>query len=286
LGAAREGLTLDDMKSFPVPLPSLDEQRVIADFLDAMDERVNRFIDARRRMMVLLEEQNQATIAQAVTKGLDPAVPMKPSGVDWLGDIPAHWEVRRLKSLYREFDERSESGEEEQLSVSHLTGVTPRSEKTVTMFEAESYEGHKLCRPGDLVVNTMWAWMGALGVSDRLGLVSPSYAVYRKRQSGAVDSAYFHTLLRTRVYVDEYNRRSTGIHSSRLRLYPDQFLNILVPVPPTEEQSAIVREVSRLGHESDSTAQRYQREIELIQEYRTRLISDVVTGKLAVTQVE
>ncbi len=210
---------------------------------------------------------------------------MKPSSIDWLGDIPAHWEVKRLKALYWEVDERSRTGEEENLSVSHLTGVTPRSEKNITMFEAESYEGHKLCRPNDLVVNTMWAWMGALGVSSQLGLVSPSYAVYRHRRGELADPSYFHTLLRTKSYIDEYNRRSTGIHSSRMRLYADQFLNIAVPVPPREEQEAIVRSTESLHRHVGTTTAKFQREIDLIQEYRTRLISDVVTGKLDVRTV-
>jgi type I restriction enzyme S subunit len=105
---------------------------------------------------------------------LRPYPAYKPSCVDWLGDIPSHWHPYRLKHLFREVDERSTSGKEEQLSVSHITGVTARSDKKVTMFQAESYEDHKLCRPDDLVVNTMWAWMGALGVSGLYGLVSPS----------------------------------------------------------------------------------------------------------------
>ena len=103
----------------------------------------------------------------------------RPSGVEWLGDVPEYWEVRPAKWYYREVDERSGTGEEELLSVSHLTGVTPRSEKNITMFKAESYVGHKLCREGDLVINTMWAWMAALGVARQTGIASPDYAVYR-----------------------------------------------------------------------------------------------------------
>ena len=82
------------------------------------------------------------------------------SGIPWLGPIPAHWETERAKWLFHERDERSVTGEEELLSVSHLTGVTPRSEKNVNMFEAETTEGYKLCCSGDLVINTLWAWMG------------------------------------------------------------------------------------------------------------------------------
>jgi type I restriction enzyme S subunit len=99
--------------------------------------------------------------------------------VRWLGEIPAHWGENRAKYFFREVDERSVTGDEELLSVSHTTGVTPRSQKNVTMFKAASYVGHKLARPNDIVINTMWAWMAALGVSKHTGIVSPSYAVYR-----------------------------------------------------------------------------------------------------------
>src|SRR5688500_10756141 len=93
------------------------------------------------------------------------------TGMNHMRAFPSHWRVQRAKTLLREVDERSETGEEELLSVSHKTGVTPRREKNVTMFLAESNVGHKLCRPGDVVVNTMWAWMAAVGVSKDVGLV-------------------------------------------------------------------------------------------------------------------
>lgn len=285
-GSTFAEISTNGVSAFVIPVPPLDEQRAIADFLDAIDARVTRFIAARRRMIALLEEQKAAIINQAVTRGLDPDAPLKPSGIDWLGDIPAHWDVRRLKSHYREIDERSETGDEEQLSVSHLTGVTKRSDKTITMFQADTYEGHKLCQPGDLVVNTMWAWMGALGVSRLSGLVSPSYAVYRPRRSDGVMPEFINLLLRTRGYVDEYNRRSTGIHSSRLRLYPDQFLNIAVAVPPINEQRELFGASQAIDQQAKQSAAKYSREIELVQEYRTRLFSDVVTGKLDVRGVD
>lgn len=109
--------------------------------------------------------------------GLHPYPEIKPTGVGWLARLPAGWGLHRAKHSFREVDERSEQGDEELLSVSHKTGVTPRSQKNITMFMAESYEGHKVCRPGDIVVNTMWAWMAALGVSRHIGIVSPAYGI-------------------------------------------------------------------------------------------------------------
>jgi type I restriction enzyme S subunit len=176
------------------------------------------------------------------------------------------------------------SGEEELLSVSHLTGVTPRSQKNITMFMAESYVGHKLCRPGDLVINTMWAWMAALGVTQQTGLVSPSYGVYRPRQRSPLIGAFADLLFRTRPYVSEYVCRSTGIRSSRLRLYPEQFLRIQVVCPPEPEQRAILAAVESNTSETTKASMVALREIDLLREYRTRLIADVVTGKLDVRE--
>ncbi len=158
----------------------------------------------------------------------------------WLPPVPEHWDEQRAKTFFREVDERSKTGQEELLSVSHLTGVTPRSQKNVTMFKAASYVGSKLCRPGDIVVNTLWAWMAALGASRHAGIVSPAYGVYRPHHPDSFNPAYLDYLLRTRAYVAEYIGRSTGIQSSRLRLYPNQFLDIALLQPPRPEQDQIV----------------------------------------------
>ena len=164
----------------------------------------------KQKLIKLLEEQKHGIINHAVTRGLDPNVHLTPCGLEWLGDVPEHWEVRPAKYFFREVDDRSETGSEELLSVSHVTGVTPRSQKNITMFMASSYVGHKLCEPGDLVINTMWAWMGALGVAWQSGIVSPSYGVYRPLQSTALLGEYADLLLKTRPYVNEYVCRSTG----------------------------------------------------------------------------
>jgi type I restriction enzyme S subunit len=245
---------------------------------------LERAIRAKRNVIALLHEQKQAIIHRAVTRGLDPSVPLKPSGIPWLGEIPAHWEVRRAKYLFHEVDERSAGGREELLSVSHLTGVTPRSQKNITMFKAASYAGHKLCEPGDLVVNTMWAWMGALGVSSLNGIISPAYAVYRPRRLDSIVGKYIDGVLRSRPYVSNIICRSTGLRASRLRLYPDEFFRLPIIQPPREEQLRIVENIDLETAELDSAISRLEREIDLLREYRTRLVADVVTGKLDVRE--
>ena len=264
------------------PQPPSDEQAAIVRFLDHANGRIERAIRAKKKLMALLNEQKQAIIHRAVTRGLNPNVALKPSGIPWLGDIPKHWEVLRAKYLFREVDERSASGNEELLSVSHITGVTPRSQKNITMFKAQSYAGHKLCRPGDLVVNTMWAWMAALGVSAHTGIVSPAYAVYRPRRAEKIVGGFIDGLLRTRPYVSNIICRSTGVRASRLRLYPEEFFRLQIILPPASEQQQIVNSIAAETKLLNITIERTDREIGLLREYRTRLVADVVTGKLDV----
>ena len=267
----------------PLWFPPLPEQTAIVRYLDHADRRIRRYVGAKRKLIALLVEEKQAVINQAVTRGLDPNVRLKPSGVEWLGDVPEHWEVRRAKFFYREVDERSTTGTEELMSVSHITGVTPRK-KTVTMFLAESNIGYKLCRSGDIVINTMWAYMAALGVARQNGLVSPSYGVYRPLDNEWLDHDYINSLLRTEAYRANYLIRSTGITSSRLRLYPESFLDISVLCPPRTEQNSIVEYLGQATAAVDHAIARARYQVELVQEYRTRLIADVVTGKLDVRE--
>ena len=272
-----------DLKHLYIALPPILEQAAIARYLHHVDHRVRRYVGAKEKLIGLLEEEKQAIINQAVTRGLDPKVRLKPSGVEWLGDVPEHWEVRRAKFFYREVDERSTTGTEELLSVSHITGVTPRK-NTVTMFLAESNIGYKRCQLGDIVINTMWAYMSALGLARQNGLVSPSYGVYRAQSSEAINLDYIDSLLRTEAYRTNYLIRSTGITSSRLRLYPESFLDIPLLCPPRTEQNTIVEYLEQATAAVGAKIASAERQVELLQEYRTRLIADVVTGKLDVRE--
>ncbi|NWH08080.1 MAG: restriction endonuclease subunit S [Alphaproteobacteria bacterium] len=204
----------------------------------------------------------------------------RPARVHWLGEIPAHWSEKRGKYFFREIDERSQTGEEELLSVSHTTGVTPRSQKNVTMFKAESYVGHKLARPNDIVINTMWAWMSALGVSKDIGIVSPAYGVYRPLNGRDFLPAYLDYLLRTPMLRWEYICRSTGIRSSRLRLYPDKFLDIAFPCPPREEQERMVTFLRAKDVQVRRLIRNKRRLIGLLNEQKQAIINRAVTRGL------
>lgn len=204
----------------------------------------------------------------------------RPARMRWLSPVPKHWIEERAKTSFREVDERSRTGLEELLSVSHLTGVTPRSQKNITMFKAASYVGHKVCRPGDIVINTLWAWMAALGAARHTGLVSPAYGIYRSRRSGDFNPAYLDYLLRIRPYTAEYIGRSTGIRASRLRLYPDQFLDIPLLRPPCAEQDQIVSYLQAYDAHVARFIKAKRELIGLLTEQKLRIIDHAVTRGL------
>jgi type I restriction enzyme S subunit len=268
----------DELREVVIPVPPLGEQRMISDFLDRETARLDAMVVAKQRVLNLLAEKRKAIIATAVVRGLDSIVKMRDSGVPWLGDIPAHWEIERARWLFRERDVRSTTGEEEMLTVSHLTGVTPRSEKDVNMFEAETNEGYKVCEPGDLVINTLWAWMGAMGIAPVKGIVSPAYNIYEPGPRLA--PPYIDALVRLPVFAQEVTRYSKGVWSSRLRLYPEGFFEVYLPVPPKEEQQAIVEHIAREAEKLDAVRIATERTIGLLKERRSALIAAAVTGQL------
>ena len=137
-GGTKVQLSLDDVKNLGLLLPSKPAQRSITAYLDRETARLNEMVRAKESLLELVAEKRRALITRAVTRGLNAQAPLRDSGQPWLGLIPQHWEVERSKWLLKERDERSTTGEEEMLTVSHITGVTPRSEKDVNMFEAET----------------------------------------------------------------------------------------------------------------------------------------------------
>lgn len=161
-----------------IALPALPEQQAISTHLDHQCAHIDNIIEKTKASIEEYKKLRQAVITQAVTKGVRGDRPMKDTGFDWLLQIPVGWTMERGKNLFFETNNRSDSGEEELLTVSQYTGVTPRSHKNVNMFEAETLEGYKICEIGDIAANTMWLWAGAIGVSEYYGVISPSYNIY------------------------------------------------------------------------------------------------------------
>ena len=213
---------------------------------------------------------------------LKPYPVMKDSGVEWLGDVPAHWTVKRGKVLFHCVDVRSSTGEEELLTVSSERGVIPRSSATVTMFKAESYVGYKLCWPCDLVINSLWAWARGLGVSRHHGIISSAYGVYRLRPPFTEYHAYFHELVRSTPFNWELQVRSKGIWISRLQLTDEAFLGAPFPLPPSQEQAAIVRYLNHVARQIQSYILAKQKLIALLGEQKQAVIHEAVTGQFDV----
>lgn len=283
----REGQNIDyeKLRNHSLPVPPRTEQDQIVRYLDWQVSKINRLIAAKRKEIALLREQIQQTITDVVYHGVDQTVNYQPVKMLYVDKIPEHWECKRGKFLFAEHDIRSTDGKEELLSVSHITGVTPRSQKNITMFKAESLVNYKICRKNDIAANTMWMWQGAIAVSSYHGVISPSYNTYHQIDN-AYDSAYLDYMLRSKPLVDEYYVRSTGIRKSRLRLYPEQLLDMFFPVPPVEEQKRIAAVIAEKTQAANDFIAAIEKQIEKINEFRIRMISDVVTGQIDVRGIE
>ena len=264
-----------------LPLPPLPEQRAIVRYLDHADRRIRRYIDAKRKLIALLEEEKQAIINHAVTRGLDPNVPLKPSGVDWLGDVPEHWGIMRARFLLKEVDIRSTTGKETHLSMSQALGLVP-SRLVEKSLISDSYVGGKVCREGDLVLNRLKAHLGVFALARQAGVISPDYSVFRRRSSSMME--YYEKVFRLPALRTELRVRAKGIVEGFWRLYTEDLFDIRLPVPSLMEQAAIVEHLDKTAADIDSAIARARRQIELLQEYHTRLIADVVTGKLDVRE--
>jgi type I restriction enzyme S subunit len=273
----RQNLDFRHLKHIPIPLPQRDEQALIVRYLDHAELRIAKAIQAKQKMVALLNEQKQVIISELVTRGLDPDVPMKDSGQAWLGQIPAHWGVVHLRSLITSRAGRN-GGAEALLSVLRSRGVTPRDHDRKANHNVipDDLSNYKQVRIGDLVVNKMKAWSGSVGVSEFDGIVSPAYFVYRLRFG---NSKYWNLLLRGPGLKHEFARASKGVRVGQWDLDPFGLKSISIPVPPDIEQSAIADVVNVRISQIDAAISAVEREIDLLQEYRTVLISDVVTGK-------
>ena len=278
-----DSLRLPMLQNLPVVVPPIDEQAAIVRYLDHADELINRYISAKERLIVLLEEQRQAVIHQAVTRGLDPNVRLKPSAVEWLGDVPAHWEVRRLKAVLQPIDRRSVTGSETLLSLRRDHGVVAYDEHFTRPSQSRSLVGYKLVTTGQLVLNRLQANNGLIFNSNLDGLVSPDYSVFENKSP--LRMQFVSDLLRTIPYRTHFRQRSTGLGTGTagfLRLYDDKFLETKVHLPPVQEQVAIIEHINQADANINAAISHARRQVDLLREYRTRLIADAVTGQIDV----
>lgn len=281
IGDGFSRLYTDDLFAMFSIFPPLAEQEKIVSYLEDKTSKIDAYVADKEKEIELLQELKQKTIADAVTKGLNPDAKMKDSGISWIGDIPEHWEVCRMKRVFSEAKEKTISEEGTLLSLSQYTGITLKDDaKKVGMFEAESTIGYNVVHPGQFVMNIMLAWNGSYAVSDYEGIISPSYCVFNFNED--CEKKYFHYLLRLPAYAGAFKTMSKGIIESRLRLYPIYFLAFKTIIPPQNEQQAIVAYIEEKCEKIDKLASELQSEIDYLKEYKQRLIADCVTGQVNV----
>lgn len=211
---------------------------------------------------------------------LEPYPEYKESGLPWLGAIPASWTVKRAKSVFERLDKRSKTGREQLLTVSSARGIVPRNTANVTMFKAESYVGYKLCWPDDLVINSLWAWAGGLGVSKHHGIISSAYGVYRRRHDAALIPGFVHEVVRSLPFNWELRVRSKGVWISRLQITDIAFLDAPLFIPPRGEQEAIVKFLDWADGRLERAIRAKRKVIALLNEQKQAIIHRAVTRGL------
>lgn len=268
------------IKNALIVFPPIAEQQRIADYLDKKCAAVDRLMENQRLQIEKLKEYKQSLITEVVTKGLDKTVPLKSSGVEWIGDIPEGWKVCRIKDL---FELRNERNYEELSKVNLISlytelGVMQHADiEETTGNKAVKAEGYKLVYKNDIVVNIILCWMGAVGKSNYNGVTSPAYDVYKPNSKAS--SNYYHYLFRTAQFNGECYRYGRGIMMMRWRTYSSEFRAISVPCPPLSEQQQIAEYLDKKCAEIDELISIKQQKIEKLTEYKKSLIYEYVTGK-------
>lgn len=277
-------LYTDDFYDVRLPEPPVPEQEAIVRFLSYADRQVRRYIRAKQRLIKLLEEQTEVIVHRAVTRGVDPTVSRKPSGVEWLGEMPEHWEVVPSRAMFKHRREKARR-DEEILTASQSYGIVSRSEFMAregrrVMEVLTGYDILKHVEPDDFVMS-MRSFEGGLEWSQSRGAISSAYVMLVPNED--VHAPYFARLLKTRAYISALRRTSDLVRDGQALRYAN-FVQIPLPRVPIEEQRAIASFLDKVLAEAVAKVHRLQSEVSLLREYRTRLIADVVTGKLDVRE--
>ncbi|UOA07373.1 restriction endonuclease subunit S [Methylobacter sp. S3L5C] len=272
-------LQRDSFRKIQIPLPPRAEQDRIVTFLDQKTTEIDVAIAKKKRLIELLQEQKNILINQAVTRGLNPNVTMRDSGVEWIGEIPKHWQQLRNKAL---FHQRNEPGKNDLpiLSVSLHSGISDKEQDETENIRAkvriQDKTMYKRVYPGDVAYNMMRAWQGAIGVVRVDGLVSPAYVVAEPRES--INGSYFEYLYRTQGFIREMDRYSKGITDFRKRLYWNEFKQLTSLLPPIDEQVQIAAYADRVLAKTASLIEKTLVQIENLHVFRNSLVAAVVTG--------
>lgn len=270
------------MKNVKIVLPPLSEQSAIAAYLDTQCAKIDEIIVQAKASIEDYKQWKASIIYEAVTKGLDPNVEMKDSGIEWIGRMPSDWAIIRVKNLLTEINDRSETGSEEPLSMSQVLGIVPSSTIAVAN-PATSYVGAKIVQPNDLVFNKLKAHLGVFAVSNYDGLVSPDYAVYRANERA--NPKFLEYLFKTPNCIQEFKKYITGVGAGLSRLYTSDLFNIKVALPVIDVQKHIIEYLNDFCSQADALIGEKQSLIDDLESYKKSLIYEVVTGKRRVENI-
>ena len=284
-GGVRQSIGFDEIRHMFVPVPPREEQDQIVRYLDWQVSKINKLIHGYQRQIKLLEEQKITIINNAVVHGVEVTCSRVATKAEWMGMVPETWRQMRMKNFFTEINVRSLEGKEPHLSMSQKKGLVTDEENIGRPLLSESYAGAKLCEKNDLVLNRLKAHLGVFALAPVKGVVSPDYTVLRLNKNMVIPK-YAEFLLKSSDCRKELRIRVRGIVEGFWRLYTEDLGSIPVCIPSLEEQETILKYIEKKTGSISVAIRKITQEIELLKEYRTRLISDVVTGQMDVRGIE
>ena len=279
----RQTISFNHIANSLLVFPPLEEQSLIANYLEKKTAQVDEAIAIKEQQISLLKERKQIIIQHAVTQGLDPNVPMKDSGVDWIGKIPEHWEVRRAKYIFKK-ENRPVRLEDDVVTCFRDGQVTLRTNRRTEGFTFATKEhGYQGIRKGDLVIHAMDAFAGAIGVSDSDGKSSPVYSACTPVTGVEVNPKYYALYLRNLALGGFIESLAKGIRERSTDFRYKDFSELFFPLPDIETQNKVVLEIEKSHQEIDGGISVLTQQIERIKEYKATLINSAVTGEIKIT---
>lgn len=281
----RQTINFNHIANSLLLVPPMPEQTAIANFLDKKTTQIDEAIAIKEKQIELLKERKKIIIQQAVTQGLNPNVPMKNSGVDWIGEIPEHWEIRRAKYIFKKLSRpvRDEDGVVTCFRDGEVTLRTNRRTEGFTFATKE--HGYQGIRRGDLVIHAMDAFAGAIGVSDSDGKSSPVYSACVPHSNVSVNPKYYALYLRNLAAGGFIESLAKGIRERSTDFRFNDFAELFLPLPDYETQCEVVSHIENEHNKADAGMQHLVEQIKKLKEYKTTLINSAVTGKIKVPGV-
>ena len=272
----------DKVGAIPIMVPPLHEQQVIVDYLKDKTLKIEQYVSARERERELLDSLKQSEIANIVTKGLNPNVKMKDSGIPWIGEIPEHWEVKRWGNAFKENKDINSNLENTTAFQFNYGSLVKKKREYKEEEDAETYAKYTILKPKDIVINGLnlnYDFVSQrVAISDDNGIITSAYIIMHPRNN--VEAQYFCYLFKTMDAMKLFHGMGTGI---RLTLSFAELKKQYIPIPPLSEQQAIVAYIDEKLQKIDQYMTDLQREIDYLKEFKQRLISDAVTGQLCIT---